>query len=77
MATETGRLHRLRGARPRKTFLAADRAAECRYMKLITLPKVRDALRDQRPRVEVPPDIARKARGAIERMLAIPPLPPR
>jgi quinolinate synthase len=74
VATETGMLHRLRQMRPEKQFLAADRAAECRYMKMITLPKLRDCLRDLRPEVVVPPDIAARARGSIDRMLAISPL---
>src|ERR671914_2318591 len=44
VATETGMLHGLREAAPDVDFIAANEAAECRYMKMITLPKVRDAL---------------------------------
>ena len=40
-------------------------------MKMITLPKLRDALRDVEPRVKVPADIAERARMPIERMVAI------
>jgi quinolinate synthase len=40
-------------------------------MKMITLPKVREALRTMGPRVEVPPAIAERARVPIERMVAI------
>ena len=40
-------------------------------MKLTTLEKVRDALRDGEPRVTVEPEIAARARLAIERMVAI------
>lgn len=43
----------------------------CPYMKKITLSGIRDALRDMRHVVEVPPDIAARARQAIERMMAI------
>src|SRR5881296_503514 len=71
VATETGVLHRLRRANPEKQFLAAAESAECRYMKMITLEKLRDALRDVKYEVTVPPDIARRARRAIDRMLAI------
>jgi quinolinate synthase len=71
VATETGLLHRLRKEAPDKTLLAADEGAVCRYMKQITLPKLRDTLRDLRPEVEVEPQIAAQARRAIERMLAI------
>ena len=35
--------------------------AFCKYMKMITLPKVRDSLRDFRYEVKVPPEIAEKA----------------
>ncbi len=73
VATETGLLHRLRKEAPHKTILAADDAAVCRYMKQITLRRVRDTLRDMQPQVEVPPAIADRARLAIERMLAIQP----
>ena len=45
MATETGMLHPLQMARPDIDFVAANEAATCRYMKMITLPKLRDALR--------------------------------
>jgi quinolinate synthase len=40
-------------------------------MKMITLPKLRDALRDGEPVVKVPDAIAARARTAIERMVAI------
>ena len=46
VATETGMLHPLREAAPDVDFIAANEAAGCRYMKMITLPKLRDALRD-------------------------------
>src|SRR2546425_332099 len=71
VATETGVLHRLRRENPHKEFLAAQETAECRYMKQITLEKLRDALRDLKYEVSVPPDVATRARRAIDRMLAI------
>jgi quinolinate synthase len=71
MATETGMLHPLRMARPDIDFVAANEAASCRYMKMITLPKLRDTLRDLSPVVRVPADIAERARLPIERMVAI------
>ncbi len=64
VATETGVLHRLRRENPDKEFLAARESAEC-------LEKLRDALRDLKYEVSVPPDVARRARRAIDRMLAI------
>jgi len=71
MATETGMLHPLQMARPDIDFVAANEAASCRFMKMITLPKLRDALRDLEPAVRVPVEVAERARLPIERMVAI------
>ena len=71
VATETGMLHPLRKAAPDATFVVANDAAVCRYMELITLPKLRDALRDLEPEIRVAADIAERARLPIERMVAI------
>jgi quinolinate synthase len=71
VATETGMLHPLREAAPDLAFIAANERASCRYMKMITLPKLRDALRYERFEVKVPTEIAEQARVPIERMVAI------
>src|SRR5438309_6293265 len=71
VATETGMLHPLREAAPDTEFIAANEAAHCRFMKMITLPKLRDALRDGVHEVKVPPAIAERARVPIARMVAI------
>jgi quinolinate synthase len=71
VATETGMLHPLRAAAPGVDFIAANEAASCRFMKMITLPKLRDALLRGGPEVKVPAHVARRARVAIERMVAI------
>jgi len=71
VATETGVLHRLRRENPEKQFIAAAETAECRYMKMITLENLRDSLRDLKHEVTVLPEIATRARRAIDRMLAI------
>jgi quinolinate synthase len=71
VATETGIIHRLEREVPEKEFLAAREAAVCRFMKMITLEKARDALRDVKHVVTVEPEIAERARGAIDRMVAI------
>jgi quinolinate synthase len=71
IATETGVLHRLRRENPGKEFHAVAEQAECRYMKMITLEKLRDSLRDLKHEVTVPADVALRARRAIDRMLAI------
>ena len=54
VATETGIIHRMRQVAPTKRFVPADRAAECAYMKTITLIDVRDALILDQHVVEVP-----------------------
>jgi quinolinate synthase len=71
MATETGMLHPLQMARPDIDFVAANEAASCKFMKMITLPKLRDTLRDMTGVVKVPADIAERAKLPIERMVAI------
>ena len=71
VATEIGMLHPLREAAPDTEFIAANERAACAYMKMITLPKLRDALRDLVHEVKVPADVAERARVPIERMIAI------
>jgi len=71
VATEVGILHRLRRENPSKRFFAANERASCAYMKVTTLPKVRDALARTQHRITVPEDVANRARRAIERMVAI------
>ncbi len=71
IATETGIIHRLSKEVPEKEFLAAREAAVCKFMKMITLEKARDSLRDMKYEVTVEPELAARARGAIDRMVAI------
>ena len=71
VATELGILHRLRRAHPDKTFYAANDRAQCAYMKVTTLPKVKHALETLTHQITVPEDVAARARRAIERMIAI------
>ena len=72
VATETGMLHGLREAAPDMDFIAANEAASCRYMKMITLPKLRAALAGEGgSEVRVAPAVADLARIPIERMVAI------
>ena len=71
VATETGMLYPLRHAAPDTEFIAANEAAHCRFMKMITLPKLRDALRDDVHEVKVPDAVAERARVPIERMVSI------
>ena len=71
VATETGMLYPLQQAAPRARLVEANRMAFCKYMKMITLPKVRDSLHELEVEVEVAADVAERARAPIERMVAI------
>jgi quinolinate synthase len=71
VATEVGILHRLRRENPKKRFFAANERASCAYMKVTTLPKVLRSLENMQYPITVEPDVAVRARGAIERMIAI------
>jgi quinolinate synthase len=71
VATETGIMHRMGQMAPEKQFIAADPEAVCAFMKTITLTGVRDSLALDRHHVTVPPEIAHRARLAIERMVAL------
>ncbi len=71
VATEVGILHRLRRDNPGKTFHAANPQAVCAYMKVTTLPKVLESLRTLKHHITVKPEVAARARLAIERMIAI------
>ncbi len=71
VATEIGIIHRLEKEAPGKRFEPVNRNAFCKYMKMITLEKLRDSLRDWKYEVTVEPEVAARARGAIERMVAL------
>ena len=71
VATETGMLYPLQQAAPQANLIEANRMAFCKYMKMITLPKLRDSLREMKVEVKVPPEIAERAKVPIERMVAI------
>jgi quinolinate synthase len=71
VATETGILHRLEREAPGKRFEPVREDAVCRFMKMTTLDKVRDSLRDLTHRITVDAETAARARLAIERMVAI------
>ena len=71
VATETGMLHPLRMAAPGVEFIPGNAEASCVYMKMITLPKLRDALREMKFEVRVPEAVAARARVPIDRMVAI------
>jgi quinolinate synthase len=69
VATEVGMLYPLQQAAPDVNFIPANAEASCRYMKMITLEKLRDGSGE----VKVEPAIAELARVPIERMVSINP----
>ncbi|MBC8167055.1 MAG: quinolinate synthase NadA [Bryobacteraceae bacterium] len=73
--TESGVSHSLRRDSPHKKFWFVQNencnCSECPYMRLNTLEKLRDCLRDLQPRVELDAETIRRAAVPIERMLAI------
>lgn len=71
VATETGMLHQLRKANSRTEFQPVNRAAVCKYMKMITPEKLENSLRTGNDEVTVPLDIIDRARASVERMIAI------
>jgi len=83
IVTESGIIHRMQKECPGKEFLCAPtfdalraptdhcRCSECKFMKMNTLEKVRDCMRNLAPRVELPPGIITRARLPMERMLEI------
>ena len=71
VATETGMLHQLRKVNVTTEFQAGNRAAVCKYMKMITPEKLEHSLMHGNDVVDIPRDIADKARLSVERMIAI------
>ena len=83
IVTESGIIHRMEKECPGKEFICAPtfdvmrmpgdncRCSECKYMKLNTLEKVRDCMKNLAPRIELPGHILKRARLPIERMLEI------
>jgi len=77
VATESGILHQMQRDCPGKTFIPAPpddstcACNECSFMKLNTLQKLYDCLRDETPEITIDPQIAERARRPIERMLEL------
>jgi quinolinate synthase len=71
VATEIGMLHQLRKANGVTDFQPVNPRAACPYMKMSTPEKLLRALREGRDEVTVDPDIAARARAAVEAMIAL------
>jgi len=71
LGTEEGIIHRLNKLNPSTRFYPLRANAVCSNMKKITLSKVLKAIQDMVYRVEISPEISRRARGAIEKMVKL------
>jgi quinolinate synthase len=75
IVTESGMLHRLKREIPGKTFIPGPTdhcaCADCRYMKMNTLEKLRDCLRDLSPQIIIPEELRARAEVPIRRMLEL------
>jgi quinolinate synthase len=71
VATEIGMLHQLRKANPATSFEPVNPRAACPYMKMSTPEKLLRALREGRDEITVDPEIAARARAAVEAMIAL------
>ncbi|MBN1546382.1 MAG: quinolinate synthase NadA [Syntrophaceae bacterium] len=69
VATEIGIIHRMQKENPGKAFYPVSKHAVCPNMKRINLEKVLWALEDMYYEVDVPRDVAVRARASIDRML--------
>lgn len=75
VATETGMLHQLRKANPAVSWEPVNPHATCRYMKMITAEALERCLRTGQTEVFVDPDVAARARNAVEAMITTGPAP--
>ena len=71
VATETGMLHQLRRANPAVRREPVNPDAVCRYMKMTTPAALLRCLREGVEEVHVAPDVAGRARRAVEEMIAV------
>jgi quinolinate synthase len=71
IGTEIGILHRLKKESPNKKFYPASILSDCPNMKLNNLEKILWSLEDMIYKVEVPPDIAQRAKRSLDKMLEI------
>ena len=71
IATEVDMVTRLRRENPDKLIYPLLDEAICETMKMHTLEKVKSSLMEEKFRVEVPEEIADKARSAVEKMLEV------
>lgn len=76
VVTESGIIHQMQKTSPNKIFHAVANSetcncAECPFMRLNTLQKIYNALKEEKPEVIIEPELIKKAVLPLEKMLAI------
>ncbi|MBI2415485.1 MAG: quinolinate synthase NadA [Candidatus Kerfeldbacteria bacterium] len=71
IGTEIGIIERMKRTVPEKKYIPLKEDAICKYMKKITLENTLQALQHMQHRITVPDDVRRRAKLAIDRMIAI------
>lgn len=77
VATESGILHQMQSRSPQKRFIAVPAVDstcgcnECSFMRLNTIEKIYNCLRDEQPEILIDEELRRKAVKPIERMLEL------
>tara|TARA_B100001115_G_scaffold175840_1_gene162333 strand:- start:6631 stop:7575 length:945 start_codon:yes stop_codon:yes gene_type:complete len=78
VATEHGILHKMQELMPEKTFIPAPAledntcaCSECAFMKVNTLEKLRNCLRDEQPEILLPDSIMKEALKPLNRMFEL------
>lgn len=76
VATENGIFHQMQRSRPDAQFFQAPAEGscacnECPYMKLNSLEKIRDSLRDLKPQIQVKSDLLKPAQTSLQKMLRL------
>jgi len=77
VATEAGIIHQMKKANPAKNYIPAPPkdstcgCSECNFMKLITLKKIYDCLKSEKPEIFIEKELLKKAQRSINRMMEI------
>jgi len=77
VGTEPGIIHQMKKSNPSKEYIPVPPrdstcgCSECNFMKLVTMEKIYNCLRDEKPEITVDPEILSKAALPIERMMEI------
>jgi len=77
VATESGILHQMRKRNPHKTFIPAPPldstcgCSECIFMRMHTLQKIYDSLKEEKYEILLDPELIERARRPIEKMLEL------